>query len=170
MFKYFLFLHLVFILLRGTNLLVLGLTVINKEKAVPFRRLWSLSALKNNLLYQIKQKRLSHAGHCIVLRNVCNFWLPQSVRCTCDCSLQSAGEAQSGVAGHQSITHHKRTGLWRKKLSSSFRATYRHYGERDQTYEESTKRLYTSPPVHTTVWSLVNVYFNAFSFTEDKII
>jgi len=115
------------------------------------------------LLNQIKQKRLSHAGHYINFRNNYSVWLSKSVRYTSDCCLQSAGEAQSSVAGYQTDTRHYRPLLWRRQLSSSsssssYRATYRHFGARVPTYAETNKRLHTSPPEHTTVWSRVKVH------------
>ena len=96
----------------------------------------------SNLIHQNKQQRLSHAGHCIVLRIDYTCWLFKLVRYANDCTLQPAGEAQSSPVGYQAGT---------RQLSSSFRATYRHCGTRVPTYAKKTKQLYMSPPEHSKV-------------------
>jgi hypothetical protein len=64
------------------------------------------------------------------------FWLPKSVRYASVCSLQSAGEAQSGVAGYQSHTRRIRAELlgcgWPERwsrTSSHFRWTISSHAE-----------------------------------------
>ena len=127
--------------------------------------------LNNNLLNHIKQKRLSHAGNSINFRSDYNIRLPQSVRYASVCTVQSAGEAQSSAAGYQAGTCQNRPLLRRRQLSS-FRATYQHFGEWDPTFAKSTKRLHTSPPEHTTVWSRVKVHsiWVPLTFPENNII
>jgi len=104
----------------------------------------------SNLLNQIKQKRLSHAGNSINFRIDLSVCLSKSVRYASVCTLHSAGEAQSSTAGDQAGTCENRSLLWRRQLLS-FRATYQHFGKRDPTFAKTTKRLHTSPPEHTTV-------------------
>jgi hypothetical protein len=123
---------------------------------------------------RINKIRPSHAGDCIILRIAYRVWFPMSVRYASVCRLQSAREAQSSAVGYHTVTRLYRLRLWRIQLSSSsaFRATYRHFGARVSSYGETTKRLHTSPPEHTTVWSLVKVYSISMPFTlpDEKII
>jgi hypothetical protein len=113
-----------------------------------FFSLYVLTAICKN---RIKKIRPSLAGDCIILRIAYRVWLPMSVRYSNVCRLQPAREAQSSAVGYHTVTRHNRPRLWRRQLSSFFRATYRNFGARDPTYGEPIKRLHTSPPEHTTV-------------------
>jgi hypothetical protein len=110
-----------------------------------------LCALRAICKFRINKIRFSHAGHCIILRITYRVWLPQPVRDVGVRRLQSAGEAESGAAGYQTDTRHYRPRLWRTQLSSSFRATYQHFGARNPTHGKTTKQLHTSPPERKTV-------------------
>jgi hypothetical protein len=82
--------------------------------------------------------------------NVCNFlneWIvfifhslcfTKSVGYASVCSLQSAGEAQSGPAGYQTDTRHSRAGLWDTGAGSCLRRTV-------PSHAETTEQLHMSP-------------------------
>jgi hypothetical protein len=93
----------------------------------------------------------SATGHCIPLRIVFIFRTPKSVRYVSICSLQSAGEAQSGHTGYQTDTRHIRTGLWGWDRPTGREGTDSQVWGTVHSHAETTERLYTAPPGDNTV-------------------
>jgi hypothetical protein len=100
------------------------------------------------------------------------FWLLKSLRYASMCSLQSAGEAQSGAVGYQNDTRHIRPGTGRREWSTRFKATNSRYWTSVSRYAGRVKRVHTTPPGHKTVWTHVEVHSISIAFIvpDDRII
>jgi hypothetical protein len=77
--------------------------------------------------------------------------LSKSVRYISVCSLQSAGEAQSGHTGYQTDTRHIRTGLWGCDRPTERRGTDSQLWGNVPSHAETTEWLHTAPPGDNTV-------------------
>ena len=66
------------------------------------------------------------------------FWLPKSVRYASACSLQSAGETQSGTAGYQTFTRHIRAELQACEWPEGWSRTGLHFRWTIPSHAETT--------------------------------
>ena len=124
---------------------------------------------KNSLNHNLQPS----AGHCITLRREHSIWFPKPVRYASVCSLQSAGEAQSGAAGHPTDTRLIRSDLQGGERSTEGRGVLLFRGN-IPTYAESNEFLHMSSPgdkkvpshirvpkisINLTVWMTLTLFY-----------
>jgi hypothetical protein len=78
-------------------------------------------------------------------------WVLEPVRYASVCSLQSAGETQSGPPGYQTDTRHSRAGLWDTGWPTGGTGTGLCLRGTLPSHAETTEQLHTSPPGDKTV-------------------
>ena len=123
-------------------------------------------------MYMTRKNSLNHnlqpfAGHCITLRHEHIIWFPKPVRYASVCSLQSAGKARSGAAGHPTDTRLIRSDLQDWERSTEGRRVL-HCRGNIKTYAEWNERLYMSSPGDKKVRSHIRVPLISTSLTVWK--
>jgi hypothetical protein len=105
----------------------------------------------------------SFTGHCFPLHRMHVCWVHKSVRYASVCSLQSAGETQSGPAGYQTDTRHSRVGLSDWEWPAGGTGTV-------PSHAETTEQLHTSPPGDKTVQLVIISIRTSFLLIQHYLI